>query len=640
MSGFFESIANGFRNNMHYNPFNDAINQDFNDPKTWARIGALSGVNPNSIGGPAAKLMVGAGQGAQQGLGYKQGQQQITQANLTFQQQLSRINHWRTQLGYKPITSDDVAKSTAFPTDAAAPAQAPQGSPQAALTAQQKSPFDSFYDNFLAPHEGGFTPSDGNGQPANFGINQGANPDVSVKDLTPDKAKQLAYDRYWKVSGADKMNPALGAIQADTAFNMGPGAAFQMLQASGGDPQKYLALREQKYKAIAAADPSKATSLPGWLKRNEDLAQYVASNGAVPPQQFQGQPESQDGGIPPAMQNVLAQIGMYDPDKADALQFELMQKQKHLMTPEEVRAANLPDKTVATRSIDGSINVEWKPPPMFTPVSQQEAKDAPYLSGFDASGKPVYKPQGTYTLLSPQAIKDGAATWILTGKLPGSMRDKASVSAMLNAAEDFKPKGMNPQDWSWMIQNNKLALQAKTTAAGQAAKSQVATAVNEGTVNNSIKILRDLLPVAASHGKFTDLNEMSQWMARKTNSATAANFKNAIDSISNEYARIMTGSTTGAPTSDAARREAADRIIYGYNQGTIDSVLGQMQAEMRGRSESYASVLKELTGGQFAGAEVPGALQSAPQQQKTSAPSPTGKSRGVYNPATQRIEYH
>lgn len=616
--GFFDNIVNGFRSNLNYNPMADATNLDFNDPKTWARIGALSGVNPNSIGGPAAALAVGAAKGAGQAQAYKQGQQQIASGNLGLEQKRAQINFFRQLAGKQPLTSEQVSSGNFGDDATAGTASASQPAP----SAPAKSPFDTFYDGFLAPHEGGFTPSDGNGKPANFGINQGANPDVNVKDLTPDAAKKLAYDRYWKTSGADQMNPTLGAIQADTAFNMGPSTAFQMLQASGGDPQKYLALRDAKYKAIAAADPSKATLLPTWLKRNADLAQFVSQQGQQAPQ---GNPAQ---GLGSGVNPLVAALGQGDPDQA----FQMLTKQKQFLTPDEVTAYGFRPGTVVTRGIDGSFNVEQQPPARFLPATPDEAKAEPYIAGHDESGKPIYKPQGTYTLLSPQAVKDGAATWIVTGKLPGSMRDKATVSAMLNAAEDFKPPGMDSKDWAWMIQNNRLALHGKEVATGQAARSQVATAVNEGTVNNSINILRKLLPVAASHGPFTDLNELEQWVGRKTNNADAANFKNAIDSISNEYARIMTGSTTGAPTSDSARKEASSRIILGYNDGTIEKVLQQMQAEMQGRSNSYNQVLKELTGGGFGGADVPGA---APQSQSSG-----GHTVGKFNPATGKIEYH
>jgi hypothetical protein len=167
----------------------------------------------------------------------------------------------------------------------------PQGQAQGQPQGQHQPGFDGFYGGFLAPHEGGYTPSDGNGAPANFGVNQKANPDVDVRNLTPQAAKQIMHDRYWVPSGADKLPPGLAEIQGDTAVNMGVSAAQQLLQQSGGDPAKYLQLREQRYRAIAQNDPSKAQSLPGWLQRNQELGQYVQQ--AQQPQGGQGQAQGQ-----------------------------------------------------------------------------------------------------------------------------------------------------------------------------------------------------------------------------------------------------------------------------------------------------------------------------------------------------------
>lgn len=131
--------------------------------------------------------------------------------------------------------------------------------------------FENFYVNFLAAHEGGYAADDGNGSPANFGINQGANPDVDVANLTQSDAKQLLHDRYWVPSGADRLPPELAAIHGDTAINMGVRAANELLALSDGDPGRYLQLRDAKYRSIAEANPDKAGYLPIWLARNRDL---------------------------------------------------------------------------------------------------------------------------------------------------------------------------------------------------------------------------------------------------------------------------------------------------------------------------------------------------------------------------------
>lgn len=142
--------------------------------------------------------------------------------------------------------------------------------------------FDNFYSKYLAGQEGGYTASDGNGHPAAFGINQGANPDVDVANLTPDKAKQLLHNRYWQPSGADNMPADLAAVHGDTAINMGVGAAKDLLKQSGGDVNKYLALREQRYRDIAANNPDKAGQLPGWLDRNAAVGAYASTVSGQP----------------------------------------------------------------------------------------------------------------------------------------------------------------------------------------------------------------------------------------------------------------------------------------------------------------------------------------------------------------------
>ncbi len=134
--------------------------------------------------------------------------------------------------------------------------------------------FEDFYVNFLAAHEGGYVANDGNGSPTNFGVNQGANPDIDVLAMSQADAKQILHDRYWVASGADRLPPALAAIHGDTAINLGVRTANELLALSGGDPDAYLDLRDEKYRGIAAANPDKARYLPLWLGRNEDLRNF------------------------------------------------------------------------------------------------------------------------------------------------------------------------------------------------------------------------------------------------------------------------------------------------------------------------------------------------------------------------------
>lgn len=127
--------------------------------------------------------------------------------------------------------------------------------------------------------EGGYTAHDGNGAPANFGINQGANPDIDVKTLTQAGATQLYKDRYWNAIGADNLPDNMKLTAFDAAVNQGVGWTKNALAQANGDPAKFNQLRTQHYQNIAATDPSKAASLPGWLNRMQSIQ---AAAGAAP----------------------------------------------------------------------------------------------------------------------------------------------------------------------------------------------------------------------------------------------------------------------------------------------------------------------------------------------------------------------
>ena len=114
--------------------------------------------------------------------------------------------------------------------------------------------------NFTLQHEGGLNPSDTNGTPSNFGINQAANPGVDVTKLTQDQAKQIYRTKYWDAIGGDSLsaqNPKLAKVAFDTAVMAGPGKAKEFLQQAGGDPNRFMDLREGFLNSLLQSDPAK-----------------------------------------------------------------------------------------------------------------------------------------------------------------------------------------------------------------------------------------------------------------------------------------------------------------------------------------------------------------------------------------------
>lgn len=180
------------------------------------------------------------------------------------------------------------------------PAGAPRlgDSPQApGAGAQPASPNGldplAFFRSFVAPHEGGLNPSDMNGSPTNFGINQAANPQVDVHKLTVDDAAKIFADKYFAPSGAASLPAPLAAVHADTAF-INPGKAKQFLKQSGGDWQKYMAMRQSWMANMVKRDPAAAKYALAWTRRNGDLSRVAAGLAGAP-----GEATGQEPAAPP-----------------------------------------------------------------------------------------------------------------------------------------------------------------------------------------------------------------------------------------------------------------------------------------------------------------------------------------------------
>lgn len=198
--------------------------------------------------------------------------QQIEQRKVVWHQQGEQPSFATDSMG-RPIGSQN---PYANGSPAPAPAPAAQGG------------FDASVDHVLG-NEGGYNASDMNGKPVNFGINQGANPDINVKNLTREQAKQIYHDRYWVPSGAENLPPNLQAPYFDV-YIRNPKIAKEALDASKGDPQKFMELSSgyfqhlgqsgsgQKYaKAWANRDSKNLQIATGGSVKSADGAPHIAS---------------------------------------------------------------------------------------------------------------------------------------------------------------------------------------------------------------------------------------------------------------------------------------------------------------------------------------------------------------------------
>ena len=82
-------------------------------------------------------------------------------------------------------------------------------------------------------HEGGYVndPKDPGGE-TNFGIAKRSHPDVDIKNLTKEGAKEIYYQDYWMKNRVPQLPDELKHIYFDMCVNQGRGRAVKILQQS------------------------------------------------------------------------------------------------------------------------------------------------------------------------------------------------------------------------------------------------------------------------------------------------------------------------------------------------------------------------------------------------------------------------
>ena len=130
-----------------------------------------------------------------------------------------------------------------------------------------------------------------------YGISKKSYPDLNIKDLTLDQAKEIYKRDYWGKSGARHMEWPLCLVQFDFAVNSGVKTAIRKLQLvlntesdghfgprtlqklSESDQEKVaekmMIARKNHYLRIVVSEPSQLEFLAGWLNRLKKINQEM-----------------------------------------------------------------------------------------------------------------------------------------------------------------------------------------------------------------------------------------------------------------------------------------------------------------------------------------------------------------------------
>jgi len=237
--------------------------------------------------------------------------------------------------------------------------------------------FDSVMQGIFK-HEGGYNAKDGgNGAPVNFGINQGHNPDIDVKNLTKGEAAKLYKTRYWDKIGGDNLPPELQGTAMDAAVNQGPANAQKWITESGGDPAKFNALRRAHYEKLLEK-PENAQYRGTWMRRLASYETGRTGTAAAP-----GAPPGD--GVPTAAP-AMASDPILNNLRLD--QIEALRQQTESLAKQQATAAAATVSVAAARAV-----VDAQPSEPDTLIDIPKAKAEAVAKAEAAMGAPMTEQQ-------------------------------------------------------------------------------------------------------------------------------------------------------------------------------------------------------------------------------------------------------
>jgi len=138
-----------------------------------------------------------------------------------------------------------------------------------------KDNFDKAF-KFILKWEGGYSnDKDDLGGETKYGISKRSYPNLDIKNLTIEMAKEIYKKNYWDKLGCDKLSFPMDIIAFDTSVNMGISTANELLKNSNGDPKEFIILRIKKYKEIVEKNKKMEKFFLGWINRTIDLYVYI-----------------------------------------------------------------------------------------------------------------------------------------------------------------------------------------------------------------------------------------------------------------------------------------------------------------------------------------------------------------------------
>lgn len=194
--------------------------------------------------------------------------------------------------------------------------------------------FEDFIGGLLQ-REGGYANNlGGTGEEVNMGITKASYPHLNIRGMTEQQATSIYKRDFWDRLPMEGLSQRAADIAADASVHSGVGFGRELIAGSGGDPDKMLQMRRDKYNRIMENDPSKRQFRRNWMGRVDKFSPSRYSSGgqagggqtydSMPQQQqvqtAQGTAVQEGGQNPGSVQDMLARIEELRPEPLTGMQ--------------------------------------------------------------------------------------------------------------------------------------------------------------------------------------------------------------------------------------------------------------------------------------------------------------------------------
>ena len=127
---------------------------------------------------------------------------------------------------------------------------------------------------FIFKWEGGYVwDKDDPGGETKYGISKKSYPNLDIKNLTKDQAKEIYRRDYWDKADLERYPQDKAIVLMNVAVNMGVGRVAKFAEAD--NYRAAIAAILAYYDSLIAKNPKLAKYRKGWVNRTNDLETYL-----------------------------------------------------------------------------------------------------------------------------------------------------------------------------------------------------------------------------------------------------------------------------------------------------------------------------------------------------------------------------